>query len=179
MLGRMEDDTLARWNALLPEAAAQAMLPCCGSRAWARAMAARRPLASAGDVLALSGAVWRDLRPEDWDEAFASHPRIGEAKPALEAGAQSLAWSAREQGAARASATPDADRALAEANRRYEARFGRVFLICASGRTAAEMLAELEARMGNDAATELAIAAEEQRRITDLRLARWLREGAF
>ena len=177
MLGRMEDDTLAHWNALTPEAAAAAILSCCPSRAWAAGMSVQRPVGDATELLALSSQVWRALRPEEWTEAFASHPRIGERKAGRNTGARSLEWSAQEQRVAVSSSFADVAEALAAANVRYERRFGRVFLICASGRTAEEMLEQLETRMSNDPVTELQVAAEEQRKITDLRLGRWLREG--
>lgn len=174
MLGRMED-ALTRWNALLPEAAAEAILPCCGSRAWARAMAEQRPLRGTEDLIDTAGRVWRQLPEAAWQEAFESHPRIGERRAAGHATAQSVAWSADEQ---RSATTPGAGEQLAKANRRYEQRFGRVFLICASGKSAPEVVAALSARLHNDSATELLITAEEQRRITELRLRRWLIEGA-
>ncbi len=178
MLGRMESDALARWNAWTPEAAAAAILPCCGSRAWANGVAARRPLGSLDDLVRASGEVWRGLDGEDWDEAFASHPRIGERHAAGEVSARASAWSAREQGAAVQSGGSVVAE-LGEANRRYEKRFGRIFLICASGRSGGEILQQIELRMGNDPETELAVAVEEQRKITELRLQRWLQEAAL
>ena len=178
MLGRMEVDTLSHWNRLSPESAAQAILPCCGSQAWARTMARRRPIGTAAQLVEVAGEVWRGLPEADWQEAFESHPRIGEqpsAAATARAGSRSAAWSAEEQ---RSAAATDVGEQLALANRRYEERFGRVFLMCASGKSGPEILAALERRLGNDSATELRLAAEEQRRITELRLGRWLAEGA-
>ena len=105
--------------------------------------------------------VWWSLEPEDWLEAFAAHPRIG--------GRARDVWSSTEQ-AGMKGATAGTQTALAAGNREYEARFGHVFLICATGRSAAEMLSELVQRLGNDPATELRIAAGEQAKITRLRL---------
>ena len=173
MLARMEENNLTEWNALSPDAAATAILPCCGSRAWAQAMAERRPILGAEQLIQSAGEVWRGLRDEDWQEAFRSHPRIGERHAPASATARSSAWSGEEQNSA---AAPGYTEQLASANLRYEQRFGRTFLICATGRTAPEILAELEQRLGNDARTELHRAAEEQRRITELRLRRWLAE---
>jgi 2-oxo-4-hydroxy-4-carboxy-5-ureidoimidazoline decarboxylase len=168
----MGNDTLARWNSLDAEAAAHEILPCCGSRAWARGLAARRPLVNAEELCATSDAVWTGLPEEAWSEAFDSHPRIGQshARAATEA---SLAWSAEEQ---KAAMSPDeaAKLALAEANRQYEERFGRIFIVCASGRSAAQILQILQGRMNNNPATEMLEAAEQQRQITQLRLRRWL-----
>jgi 2-oxo-4-hydroxy-4-carboxy-5-ureidoimidazoline decarboxylase len=163
---------LLRWNSLDAESAVREILPCCGSRAWAEGMAAQRPFASAHQLLAASDAVWANLDESAWREAFAAHPRIGQ-QNAPGATAQSLAWSSEEQ---RAAAAPDAAArlALAEGNRQYEERFGRIFIVCAAGRSAAEILAILQRRMQNTAAAEMLEAAEQQRQITQLRLRRWL-----
>jgi 2-oxo-4-hydroxy-4-carboxy-5-ureidoimidazoline decarboxylase len=163
---------LARWNALDTETAAREILPCCGSHAWADAAAARRPFADVGPLFAASDEIWAALPEPAWREAFDSHPRIGQ-QHARAATAESLAWSSEEQ---RAAMSPDdaVKLALAEGNRQYEERFGRIFIVCASGRSAAEILAILNARMQNTAAAELLEAAEQQRQITQLRLRRWL-----
>lgn len=162
---------LAEWNSLGLDDAAEVILPCNGSPVWATLLAYRRPFDSPASLFAASDAVWRSLPEEDWREAFDSHPRLGESK-ARSASAQSLSWSAGEQ----SSAHPDkaAQAALADGNRAYEARFGRIFILCATGRSAAEMLAILNERLSNDAATELLEAAEQQRLITQLRLRKWL-----
>jgi 2-oxo-4-hydroxy-4-carboxy-5-ureidoimidazoline decarboxylase len=163
---------LARWNPLASLDAAREVLPCCGSQAWAEELAARRPFEDEASLFATSDAVWRALPETAWREAFDSHPRIGQ-HHAAQATAESLQWSQQEQEAA---LSPDAAAkfALEKANRRYEDRFGRIFIVCASGKSAGEILTILEARMDNDAATELREAAEQQRQITQLRLRRWL-----
>ena len=122
-------------------------------------------------LLEAANNIWLALPESDWREAFDSHPRIGQ-QHAASATAQSLNWSAQEQG----KAVPDeaAKNALAEANRRYEERFDRIFIVCATGKTSSEILSILESRMHNDTATELREAAEQQRQITQLRLRRWL-----
>ena len=163
---------LACWNALDPEAAARDILPCCGSRAWADVLAARRPFAGAQEVFAASDQIWAKLPEPAWREAFDSHPRIGQ-QHARSATAQSLSWSSAEQRAAM-SEDDSVTLALAEGNRQYEERFGRIFIVCAAGKSAAEILAILNARMQNTAAAELLEAAEQQRQITQLRLRRWL-----
>jgi len=165
---------LERWNALDPTRAASEILPCCGSQAWAAELAARRPIADEDHLSVASDAVWLGLPEAAWQEAFDSHPRIGEhkAKAATEV---SLSWSASEQ--SEATADDAAKLALAEANKRYEAKFGRIFIVCATGKSAAEILAILEERMRYEPAVELHEAAEQQRRITQLRLTRWL-EGS-
>jgi 2-oxo-4-hydroxy-4-carboxy-5-ureidoimidazoline decarboxylase len=163
---------LARWNSLDPAAAAEEILPCCGSRAWAAELAARRPIADEDHLLISSDAVWVGLPEAAWQEAFDSHPRIGQQK-AKAATETSLAWSTKEQSAAM-TADDEAKLALAEGNKLYEEKFGRIFIICANGRSASEILSALQSRMKNDATTELHAAAEQQREITELRLQRWL-----
>jgi 2-oxo-4-hydroxy-4-carboxy-5-ureidoimidazoline decarboxylase len=164
---------LARWNSLDPADAAREALPCCGSQAWAAALAASRPIADEASLIETSSSVWLALPEKAWKEAFSSHPRIGQRHGQIHATEESLRWSAQEQRTA-LSEDDAAKLALEEANRRYEQKFGRIFIVCATGKTSAEMLTTLEARMQNDAATELHEAAEQQRQITQLRLRRWL-----
>ncbi len=155
----MSED-LARFNALPSGEAAARLLPCCGSRAWAERMAGSRPFHSLVDLQEQSGRIWWSLSGEDWREAFAAHPRIGE---------KGSRWSEQEQAGARG-ADAETLAALVEANRVYEFRFDHIFIVCATGKSAAEMLGLLRARLDNDPETELRIAAEEQRKITHLRL---------
>jgi 2-oxo-4-hydroxy-4-carboxy-5-ureidoimidazoline decarboxylase len=163
--------TLEAWNRLEQPDATEAILPCNGSVAWAIGMVNARSFETPEALFAAADAVWLGLSPDDWKQAFDSHPRIGEHK-AKAATEQSLKWSAAEQSAAAIDvATEDK---LAAANKEYEQKFGRIFIVCASGKTAAEMLAILKARLNNDAATELNEAAEQQRQITQLRLRKWL-----
>ena len=154
-------------------------------------MTAARPYADAGTMSAVADAVWWTLDRADWLEAFAAHPKIGVgaaagagragkaggAGRAGEAGqsgpAGGASWSDEEQRGV-ADAAGETRLRLAEANREYEARFGYIFIVCATGRTAAEMLALLEGRLRHDAHEELRVAAEEQRRITQLRLGKLL-----
>jgi 2-oxo-4-hydroxy-4-carboxy-5-ureidoimidazoline decarboxylase len=167
-----QNDVLVHWNAIDPSVAAREVLPCCGSRAWAKAVAALRPISDPEQMFAASDGVWARLTEKDWQEAFDSHPRIG-MQHARRATAESLAWSVQEQQAA--GAEEDATKlALAEGNRQYEERFGRIFIVCASGRSAAEILSILNARMQNTATMEWFEAGEQQRQITQLRLRRWL-----
>ena len=163
---------LADLNALDEGAAAAALLRCCGSSRWAWQMVAARPFADAGAMGATADELWWALDRADWLEAFAAHPRIGaRAAGAGQAGAagQTANWSDEEQRGV-ADAGDETRRRLAEANREYEARFGYIFIVCATGRTASEMLALLDSRLRHDAGDELRVAAEEQRRITQLRL---------
>jgi 2-oxo-4-hydroxy-4-carboxy-5-ureidoimidazoline decarboxylase len=163
---------LARWNSLDAAEAAREALPCCGSHAWAVALAAKRPIADEASLVEASTAVWRALPEQAWREAFDSHPRIGQKQAASHATSESLQWSAKEQ--QNISADDAGTQALADANHRYEQKFGRIFIVCATGKSSAEILALLEARLQNDHATELRESAEQQRQITQLRLNKWM-----
>ena len=156
--------TLDDLNHLEREAAEASLARCCGSSAWARSMAAARPFATLDAMVSAGDAIWRSLGPADWLEAFAAHPRIGEQ-------ASGSSWSNREQSGMLAAAD-DVRRRLASGNAEYLSRFGYIFIVCATGKTAAELLAALEARLSNNRAVELQVAAEEQRKITGLRLAK-------
>jgi len=167
------NDFLARWNALESGEAAQEILPCCGSKKWAAAMAARRPLLDEAALLSASDQVWNSLPESDWLEAFRSHPRIGESRPPDSNTAHSASWLRDEQRNIGTSAE-DVKTALADGNRAYEKRFHRIFIVCATGKSASEILAILQRRLQNDDTTELREAAEEQRQIARLRLKKWL-----
>jgi 2-oxo-4-hydroxy-4-carboxy-5-ureidoimidazoline decarboxylase len=166
---------LSRWNLLPADEAVKEILRCCGSRAWAKGMASNRPAEDIATLLATSDRIWRDLSAADWLEAFQSHPRIGETGGPSEASARSLDWSAQEQSGAAAS-NDSLKQALAQANREYEQRFHRTFIICATGKSGEEILANLRQRLNNDDAAELREAAEQQRQIAQIRLRKWLAE---
>lgn len=130
------------------------------STKWAKAMADARPFGSWEEMMATSDRIWSSLEPADWLEAFAAHPRIGDRKPG---------WSSQEQAGTRGAAD-ETMRELAEINRAYEEKFGFVYLVCATGKRADEMLTIARERIGNDRETELKNAAGEQRKITAIRL---------
>lgn len=161
-----------RLNALASEEAKAALTQCCGSSRWAAAMALRRPFATREELFDAADAEWWGLDSSDWLEAFSHHPRIGE-RPTGSGGAS--VWARQEQAGAAGASNATAQR-LATLNREYEQRFGHVYLVCATGKTADQMLAILESRLTNDAAAELREAAEQQRQITRLRLERLLSE---
>ena len=158
---------MERWeriNGAAPDAAREQLRICCGSSRWIDRMMALRPFAAREDACAAARREWFALAPDDWLEAFAHHPRIGTIPTSPVS-----TISAREQ-AGVASAGADVIQALAEGNREYEARFGHIYLVCATGKSAVEMLSILRARLRNDPDTELRVAAEEHARICDLRL---------
>ena len=165
--------TLSNLNSLPADQARGLFAECCGSSKWVNEMIARRPFNSPDDVYSAADEVADSLEREDWLEAFAHHPRIGEQKGAKAQGERGSSWSAKEQ-----SGIADAHEALlvelAAANREYERRFGYIYIVCATGKTAEEMLKLARERLGNDPAKEIRIAAGEQRKITRLRLEKLL-----
>jgi 2-oxo-4-hydroxy-4-carboxy-5-ureidoimidazoline decarboxylase len=173
--------------------AAKEILQCCGSTAWADGMAARKPFPDETTLLAASDETWRSLTKADWMEALRSHPRIGqsgigesgisesgigestirESRPLETAPARSSAWSKQEQ--QNVLAAGDSVKAeLAQANKDYERRFNRIFIVCATGKSGPEILEILRRRLRNDEETDLYEAAEQQRLITHIRLKKWL-----
>lgn len=168
--------TLDELNTLPEEEATAAFLRCCGATQWARHMTARRPFADPDGLFAAADAIWTGLSRDDWLEAFAHHPRIGDVESLRKRFASTRAWAAGEQ-AGTATASEDVLRGLAEGNRAYEERFGYIFIVCATGKSADEMLGLLRARLPNDPVAELPVAAEEQRRITRLRLEKLIRDA--
>src|SRR5450631_30256 len=153
---------LARRNVLSPAEAENEIVACCGSRAWARGMAHRRPLADEAALLRVSDETWLGLSEADWAEAFRSHPRIGESRAQQPVHARAIAWSSQEQSSA-ASGADDIKITLAETNQEYERRFGRIFIVCATGKSGVEILEILRCRLQNDGLTELREAVEQQR----------------
>lgn len=163
------DSAVASFDRLPDLEAAQFLETCCGSSAWVSGMIARRPFGTLHRVLLEADELWWSLAPDDWREAFAHHPRIGERAADVPQGEIARRWSADEQRGA-SLAGHDVRAALAKGNAEYERRFGYIYLVCATGRSADEMLAFLHERMHNDPATELRVAATEQATITRLRL---------
>jgi OHCU decarboxylase len=157
------------FNDLPREAAEGELMKCCGSTRWARAVAGARPFAEMDELLETADGVWWALDSADWLEAFGHHPQIGEKKSERPQGAEASRWSEEEQSGTR-SADAETITALAAANRDYFQKYGYIFIVCATGKTSAEMLALLNERMTHVPDAELRTAAEEQRRITHLRL---------
>jgi allantoicase len=156
---------------------------CCGSSKWIEAVAQARPYKDWKELTAAADRIWSKLGGDDWMEAFRAHPRIGQvvipsgardpqhegdSSPSSRLG-MTRRWTSDEQSGTRAASKETMD-ALAKGNREYEEKFGHIYLVCATGRSADEMIADLRQRLKNDAATELRVAADEQRKITALRL---------
>jgi 2-oxo-4-hydroxy-4-carboxy-5-ureidoimidazoline decarboxylase len=168
----MMNDRLAEWNRADREAAIGAMIACCGSHRWAAAMVALRPIPGVVQLSEAADRVWCEMEEVDLLEAFASHPRIGERSPSNQH-TQHVAWSRQEQSSV-IGASQQALTGLAEKNLLYEQRFGFTYIVCATGKTAKEMLAILNRRLTNDRTAEIREAAEQQRQITQTRLGKWL-----
>lgn len=165
--------TLAYFNTLTPASVLAELLRCCGARRWAEAMAKRRPFGSEAELLTAAEEIWQDLAPEDWREAFSHHPKIGDLASLRAKFASTQQWAEGEQ-AGVAGAAEEVLYALAEGNEAYEKKFGFIFIVCATGKSAGEMLALLQQRLPNDPEIELKIAAAEQAKITKIRLEKLL-----
>jgi len=164
--------TLDSWNKASADDAIEAMIACCGARRWAAIMVASRPIESVEELMAAANSVWDTMEEPDWLQAFACHPRIGQ-RQAIHGSLKSAEWSQQEQSTTMAAQ----DSVLAElthGNKEYEERFGFTYIVCATGKTAEEMLDLLNRRLDGDRATELRQAAEQQRLITQIRLRKWL-----
>ena len=164
---------LERLNASSAAEAVNELLKCCGSSSWARQIAVLRPYSNVEELMTAAERIWWSLGEQDWLEAFSAHPKIGGRQAQRQQDAQARDWSEEEQAGARGIDEATLDE-LAEANRAYEEKFGYIFIVCATGKTAVEMLALLRARLVNDPAVELRNAADEQRKITRLRLEKLL-----
>jgi len=146
---------------------------CCGASRWVTKMVARRPFGTRGALLKVADLVWETMEESDWREAFAHHPRIGEQTGAVPQTERGAAFSAGEQ-AGMDSAGENLRKELAEVNREYEERFGFIYIVCAAGRSAEELLEFARRRMDNDPYTELMTAMLEQGKITRIRLEKLL-----
>jgi OHCU decarboxylase len=175
------NSVLAAWNGADETPARGAMLACCGATRWAAEMTALRPMASVEELSETADRVWAEMGEADWLEAFACHPRIGERK-ATQAGGQipqgsgqSAAWSKQEQ-AGTSGARGDVMVQMEEGNKKYEEKFGFTYIVCATGKSAEEMLAILKRRLDATREEELREAAVQQRQIMQIRLRKWLTE---
>ena len=165
-------DGLPRLNDRPAAEARAELLRCCGSSRWVEVLLAQRPFTDASSLYAAADSVWWDLEPADWREAFAHHPRIGE-RDFRARFASTEGWAAGEQ-AGVAGAPEELLTALAEGNQAYEERFGYIFIVCATGKSAEEMLALLLQRLAHPPQDEIRIAAGEQAKITRIRLEKLL-----
>ncbi len=160
-------------NSLSPAAAESELLKCCGSTVWAQRLSVARPFSSLEELNRKASEIWWSLGEGDWLEAFRSHPKIGERKAEQVVSPEAQSWSEQEQSATHNTAQATMQ-TLRELNRLYEEKFGYIFIICATGKSTEDIIANLRRRLNNDYQEELEISAEEQNRITQLRLTKLL-----
>lgn len=165
--------TLQTLNNLPIYEAARALSKCCGATSWVNQMIKARPFLTKEDLFKKAERIWYSCQKEDWLEAFSHHPKIGDSASLEKKFAATKDWSGEEQKSV-ASADKETIQKLAKGNHDYEAKFGFIFIVCATGKSAAEMLSLLEARIGNNYADEIRIAMGEQHKITLIRLEKLL-----
>ncbi len=165
--------TIDQLNRLSEDDATAAFEQCCGASQWVERMVYSRPFETLSEVLETSDTIWEECDVDDYEEAFTHHPKIGDVESLSKKYENTKTWAVGEQ-----KGVENADRAviekLAEGNKTYEEKFGHIFIVCATGKSAAEMLSMLEGRMKNDPKDEILIAAGEQNKITRLRLKKLL-----
>lgn len=164
---------LRQLNTFPPARACEAFEACCGAHRWVDAMVEGRPYDNPEELLEASDFVFDDLDEQDWLEAFAAHPRIGDDADAGDQSEQGESWSDDEQSGTDEMAK-DTETRLRELNRKYYDKFGFIYIVYASGKSAEKMLEILEGRLANDRETEIENAAEAQRQITQSRLQKLL-----
>ena len=152
-----------------PDQARGLFAQCCGSSKWVNEMTAKRPFRTFDNVLKAADDAADTMAAQDWLDAFAHHPRIGERAGSAPAKGEAAEWSEKEQSGVD-SASFDLKAALMNANEEHERKFGYIYIVCATGKSAEEMLEIARKRLGNDAEKELSVSADEQRKITRLRL---------
>jgi len=156
-------------NNLSTDQAREEFFKCCGSSAWAQQMANKKPFKNKEELIKTSDYIWANCSTQDGLEAFTHHPKIGDLKSLEKKFASTKEWAGGEQSGVN-TATHDTLVALARGNETYEKKFGFIFIVCATGKTAEEMLDLLNNRLKNDVETEIKIAMNEQNKITHLRL---------
>lgn len=167
--------SIEQFNQLTLKEAIDVLTQCCGSTRWATEMESSRPFKNKTEMFVKATQVWNQLSESEWKEAFAHHPKIGDVESLKKKFASTRAWAEQEQkGSAEASVS--VLQALALGNQTYENRFGYIFIVCATGKTAEEMLSILELRLSNEPEMEIKVAAEEQAKITQIRLEKLIHE---
>jgi 2-oxo-4-hydroxy-4-carboxy-5-ureidoimidazoline decarboxylase len=161
--------TLEAFNLLPENDARQALQTCCGAARWVECMVQSRPFSSENSLLQAAEACWSRTNESDWLEAFSHHPKIGDLESLAKKFASTSHLAGSEQAAVSAASRPTLE-ALAQGNEDYERKFSFIFIVCATGKSADEMLDLLRQRLSNDRSEELRIAAAEQMKITHLRL---------
>lgn len=164
---------LSEFNELSKDNIKAALIKCCGSTAWVKRMTEKQPFKSENELFNIAERNWYECSEEDWLEAFLHHPKLGDLESLKQKFANTSEWAREEQAGAK-SATPEIIEELAMANIAYEKKFGFIYILCATGKTAKVMLSILRIRLNNDRETELKMAMVEQNKITKLRLEKLL-----
>lgn len=165
--------TLHELNTLSQPQLREELMKCCGSATWVKMMMTYFPADDLVELLEDAEEVWYECSVDDWKEAFSHHPKIGDMKSLSEKSGSTATWASGEQSAV-VGATLQVIEALAEGNRLYEEKFGYIFIVCATGKSAEEMLGMLQLRLRNSPEEEIQIAADEQNKITKLRIEKLL-----
>ena len=165
--------TFHEFNILSKEQLIEELTKCCGSSAWVKRMLPFIPADDFVELLEDAEEQWYKCNENDWKEAFAHHPKIGDIDSLKKKFTSTALWASGEQSGIN-TASQKTIEALAEGNRKYEDKFGYIFIVCATGKSAEEMLETLESRLSNDPKEEIEIAADEQNKITKLRLEKLL-----
>ncbi len=165
--------TLHELNILPQPLLREELLKCCGSSTWVKMMMAYFPADDLVELLEDAEEIWYACSKEDWKEAFTHHPKIGDVESLTKKFASTAEWASGEQSGVNI-ATKETIEALAEGNRLYEEKFGYIFIVCATGKSADEMLGLLQSRLSNSPNEEIQVAADEQNMITKLRLEKLL-----
>jgi 2-oxo-4-hydroxy-4-carboxy-5-ureidoimidazoline decarboxylase len=165
--------TLHELNILPRQQLKEELFRCCGSAAWVDRMLPFFPADDLVELLEDAEEQWFLCTEEDWKEAFGHHPKIGDTESLKKKFASTAQWASGEQSGVQ-SASEDIIEALAKGNKEYEEKFGYIFIVCATGKSAEEMLQLLQERLPNDPQEEILVAADEQNKITKLRLEKLL-----
>ncbi|PCH94348.1 MAG: OHCU decarboxylase [Gammaproteobacteria bacterium] len=168
--------TLNDLNMLDKEQATHTFMQCCTSSTWVNSMVQARPFADIRSIVKHADLAWQDLEEADYLEAFEGHPKIGNVNSLRAKYANTKELAGNEQGLVK-EAADDVLEVLAQGNNDYEEKFGFIFIVCATGKSAKEMFDLLQARLPNNKKTELINAAEEQRKIFQLRINKALAAG--
>lgn len=169
------DPALERLNSQSEDLTRTELLKCCGSRGFINRLLEQRPFSDLEDLLAKAEATWWSLDEAEWLQAFRSHPKIGERKAAEKTSIAAERWSEQEQSGVRNAGAATLE-LLADLNQEYEAKFGYIFIVCATGKSSEEMISLLRQRLLNAPEAELRVAAAEQQKITQLRLKKLLNQ---
>ncbi|HEY0611201.1 MAG TPA: 2-oxo-4-hydroxy-4-carboxy-5-ureidoimidazoline decarboxylase [Chitinophaga sp.] len=165
--------TLAALNSLSLPQLKEALRQCCGATAWVERMSGRFPVKDIAGLFDAASTIWRSCTEDDWKEAFSHHPQIGDLASLKQKFAATAQWAAGEQAAVQQASESTLEE-LAAGNRRYLEKFGYIFIVCATGKSAAEMLHLLEERLPHTPGEEIRVAMAEQEKITKIRLEKLL-----